>query len=122
MKQKIKPILILLITLIIGFVIGGLTTINFISYRILKFATEEGFQEKAYYFFNADDNQKEEMKPIVKKYSKIYIEMKRTFFFEFFSMADSMIIELDAILSDKQKELYHETLNEHKDEISKLRE
>ena len=120
--MKLKSILILVVTLIIGFVLGGLIAINFISYRIVKFATEEGFQEKVYYFFDVDDNQKEEMKPIVNKYSKKHIEIKRTFFLEFFNMAESMIIELDTILSDEQKEKYYEALNEHKDEINILKE
>ncbi len=120
MKRKIKPILILLVTLIIGFVIGGLTTVHIIRYKLMQFATEEGFKEATYGFFNPDDEQKNEMKPIVEKYSKKHNELRRTFFIEFFNMADSMLIELDSVLTDDQKEKYLEKMSEHEDDIEKM--
>lgn len=120
MKVKLKPVLILLITLIIGFVIGGLTTVNIIRHKLMQFATEEGFKEATYDFFDPDDEQKNEMKPIVEKYSKKHNELRRTFFVEFFNMTESMIIELDSVLTDDQKEKYLEKMSEHENDIKKM--
>jgi len=120
MKRKIKPILILLGTLIIGFVIGGLFTVTIIRYKLMRFATEDGFKEATYSFFDPNDNQRNEMKPIVEKYSKKHNELRRTFFIEFFNMADSMVIELNSILTDDQKEKYLKGMSEHEDDIEKM--
>ena len=118
MKSKFKPVLILLITLIIGFVIGGLTTVTIIRYKVMSFATEEGFNKVVYDFFDPDKEQEAKLKPIIDKYAKQYNQIKKTFIVQFIEIADSFLIEIEPILNEDQKEKAHDNLQEFEEKIN----
>ena len=120
MKLKYKPALILLITLIIGFVICGLTTVTIIRYKVLSFATEEGFNKVVYDFFDPDKEQEVKLEPLVDKYAKQYDQIKNTFIVQFIDVADSFLIEIDPILNEDQKEKAHDGLQEFEKRINDI--
>ena len=107
MKTKLKPTLILLITLIIGFVIGGLTTVTIIRHKMMNFATEEGFKEVVYDFLDSDKKQEAKLKPIIDEFSKNYNQLTNTYLLQFSNMSDSFLIEIKPILNEGQKEKAH---------------
>ena len=120
MKTKLKPILILLITLIIGFVIGGLTTVTIIRYKMMNFTTEEGFKKVVYDFLDLDKVQKTKLKPKVDKFSKKYKQITNTYLIQFSDIADSFLVEIEPILNEDQKEKAHDHLQDFEEKINDI--
>ncbi len=74
--MKTKPILLVIITLIIGFVLGMLTSAQ-IRFHKLKpvrvYFSEERFMEGFYKTIEPDDKQKAEIEKILEKYAKLTV-------------------------------------------------
>lgn len=109
--MKTKSIIVVLVTLVIGFILGMLTSAE-IRYRKLKpvkvFFSEEKFREGIYQTIQPDEQQKAKIDLILDKYAKINSELQNNF-----------RKELDASMKDFRKEI---DLNLTKDQISRLRE
>jgi hypothetical protein len=110
-KMKTKPIILVIITLIIGFVLGMLTSAQ-IRYHRLKpvkvFFSEEKFREGFYRTIQPDEQQKAKIDLILDKYAKINGELQSNF-----------RKELDSSMKDFRKEIDQ---NLTKEQIARLKE
>jgi hypothetical protein len=109
--MKAKPIILVLVTLIIGFVLGMLTSAQ-IRYHKLNpvkvFFSEERFRDGFYRTIQPDEQQKTKIDLVLNKYAKINSELQNNF-----------RKELDARMKDFRKEL---DLNLTKDQLARLKE
>lgn len=109
--MKARSVIVVLVTLIIGFILGMLTSAQ-IRYHKLKpvrvFFSEERFRDGFYRTIQPDDQQKAKIDLILNKYAKINSELQNNF-----------RNELDASMKDFRKEL---DLNLTKDQIARLKE
>jgi recombinational DNA repair protein RecT len=109
--MKARSIIVVLVTLIIGFILGMLTSAQ-IRYHKLKpvrvFFSEERFRDGFYRTIQPDDQQKTKIDLVLDKYAKINSELQNNF-----------RKELDASMKDFRKEL---DLNLTKDQIARLKE
>ena len=80
--MKAKPILLVFLTLLIGFTLGMLTSAQ-IRYKKLKpvrvYFSEERFREGFYNVIQPDDQQKDKIDIILDKYAKINSELQNDF-------------------------------------------
>lgn len=103
--MKTKSILLLILTLIIGFVLGILTSsqIRFHKMRPVKvFFSEDRFREGFYNTIKPDDRQKSELDPILDRYAKINSDLQTTFRKEMESSIKNFRKEIDSKLTDEQ--------------------
>ena len=109
--MKARSVIVVLVTLIIGFILGMLTSAQ-IRYHKLKpvrmFFSEERFREGFYRTIQPDDQQKAKIDLILEKYAKINSELQNDF-----------RKELDASMKDFRKEL---DLNLTKEQLARLKE
>ncbi len=80
--MKAKPIILVVITLIIGFVLGMLTSAQ-IRYQKLKpvrvYFSEDRFRDGIYKTIQPDEQQKAKIDLVLNKYAKINSELQTTF-------------------------------------------
>ena len=109
--MKAKPFIVVIITLIIGFVLGMLTSAQ-IRYHKLKpvkvFFSEEKFRDGFYSTIQPGEQQKAKIDLILDKYAKINSDLQNNF-----------RKELDASMKDFRKEL---DLNLSKDQLARLKD
>jgi hypothetical protein len=109
--MKAKPIILVIVTLIIGFVLGMLTSAQ-IRYQKLKpvkvFFSEERFREGFYRTIQPDEQQKVKIDLILDKYAKINSDLQ-----------DNFRKDLDASMKEFRKEL---DLNLTKDQIARMKD
>src|SRR5674536_28211 len=109
--MKARSIIVVLVTLIIGFILGMLTSAQ-IRYHKLKpvrvFFSEERFRDGFYRTIQPDDQQKAKIDLILDKYAKINSELQNNF-----------RKELDASMKEFRKEL---DLNLTRDQLAMLKE
>lgn len=109
--MRVKSILVILVTLVIGFILGMLTSAE-IRYHRLKpmrvFFSEERFRDGFYKTIRPDEQQKAKIDLILDKYAKVNSEMQNTF-----------RKELDSSMKEFRKEL---DLNLTKDQLSRLKD
>ena len=109
--MKARSIIVILLTLIIGFVLGMLTSAQ-IRYHKLKpvrvFFSEERFRDGFYRTIQPDEQQKAKIDLILDKYAKINSELQNNF-----------RKELDASMKDFRKEI---DLNLTKDQQARLKD
>jgi hypothetical protein len=108
--MKTKSIIVILLTLVIGFILGMLTSAQ-IRYQRLKpvrvYFSEERFRDGFYKAIQPDEQQKAKIDLILDKYAKINGELQ-----------DNFRKELDASMKDFRKEL---DLNLTKDQLTRLK-
>ena len=109
--MKAKSIIVVLITLIIGFILGMLTSAQ-LRYHKLKpvrvYFSEERFRDGFYRAIQPDEQQKAKIDLVLNKYAKINSALQNNF-----------RKELDASMKDFRKEL---DLNLTKDQLARLKE
>jgi hypothetical protein len=109
--MKAKPIILVIVTLIIGFILGMLTSAQ-IRYQKLKpvrlYFSEERFRDGFYRTIQPDDQQKTKIDLVLDKYAKINSDLQNNF-----------RKELDASMKDLRKEL---DANLTKEQIARLKE
>jgi hypothetical protein len=109
--MKAKPIIVVIVTLIIGFVLGMLTSAQ-IRYHKLKpvrvFFSEERFRDGFFRTIQPDEQQKAKIDLVLDKYAKINSDLQNNF-----------RKELDASMKDFRKEL---DSNLTKDQLARLKE
>jgi hypothetical protein len=109
--MKTKPILILIATLIIGFLLGMLASAQIRSHRLNPvrfFFSEDRFREGFYRIIQPDDQQKVKIDIVLDKYAKINSELQHNFHKEFEANMNAFKQEMDSYLT--------------KDQISRLRD
>ena len=109
--MKAKPIILVIVTLIIGFVLGMLTSAQ-IRYHKLKpvrvFFSEERFRDGFYRTIQPDEQQKAKIDLVLDKYARINSDLQSNF-----------RKELDANMKDFRKEI---DSNLTKDQMARLKE
>lgn len=103
--MKTKTILVLILTLIIGFVLGMLTSaqIRYTKLRPVKvFFSEERFREGFYHTIKPDEQQKAEIEPILDKYVRINSEIQSNFRKEMDASVKNFRKEIDSKLTKEQ--------------------
>lgn len=103
--MKARPVVLVVLTLIIGFVLGMLTSAQ-IRYQKLKpvryFFSEERFKEGIYRDLNPDEKQKAKIDLVIEKYAKINGTLQDNFRKEFESNMKEFRKEIDANLTKEQ--------------------
>jgi hypothetical protein len=109
--MKVKPVIVIVVTLIIGFVLGMLTSAQ-IRYQKLKpvrvYFSEERFRDGFYKTIQPDENQKAKIDLILEKYAKKNSDLQNSF-----------RRDLDANMKEFRKEV---DSNLSKDQLTRLRE
>jgi hypothetical protein len=103
--MKTRPILLGIITLIIGFVIGMLTSAQLRLHRlrpVRMYFSEERFREGFYKTIQPDEAQKAKIDLILDKYGKLNSETQNNFRKELDSNVKAMRKELDLNLTKEQ--------------------
>jgi len=111
MNTKIKSGICLLTTLLIGFVIGYLTSTQVKENRIRElrtFGSAEGFKFMMEHMLELDDEQKDAIKPVVDKYAKENFELMKNFRGEFSVLMKEFHKELTPYLTPEQIERLNE--------------
>lgn len=103
--MKAKPIFLVVITLIIGFIIGMLTSAQ-IRLNKLKpvrlYFSEERFREGLFNTIQPDEKQKAEIEKILDKYARFNSELQNNFRKELDSSMKELRKELDSKLTEEQ--------------------
>jgi hypothetical protein len=103
--MKTRTILLGIITLIIGFVLGMLTSAQLRFHRlkpVRMYFSEERFREGFYKTIQPDEQQKVKIEQILNKYAKINSETQSDFRKELDSNVKAMRKELDSQLTKEQ--------------------
>jgi hypothetical protein len=109
--MKTKSVIVILLTLIIGFVIGMLTSAQIRFHRlkpVTMFFSEERFRDGFYKTIQPDGKQKEKIDLVLDKYAKINSELQNNF-----------RRDLESSMKDFRKELDE---NLTKDQIARLKD
>jgi hypothetical protein len=105
--MKTKPVLLILATLVIGFVLGMLTSAQ-IRYHKLNpvrvFFSEDRFREGFYRTIQPDEQQKAKIDVVLNKYARINSDLQSTFRKEFESSMNEFRKEIDTYLTKDQIE------------------
>jgi hypothetical protein len=105
--MKIKPVIIIASTLIIGFAIGFLTS-SMITHQKMKrfrsFNSVESFKRRTIHLIEPDEQQMKELVPILDKYAKDIIQIRKSFGKEFFSLMKDFHNEIKPLLTEEQVE------------------
>ncbi len=105
-----KPIFLGIIILIVGLLLGALVGSFFISDRRDGHSTDgkriskEHFKKRMIRVIDPDEDQFTKIDPIIDKYAERTSEITDKYFEEFSAILDSMRVELEPILTDRQKE------------------
>lgn len=103
--MKTKPILLVLVTLIIGFVLGMLTSAQLRMHKlkpVRMYFSEERFWEGFYKIIEPDDKQKEEIAKILQKYAKINSGLQSDFVKQLETNMKDFRKEIDSKLTKEQ--------------------
>lgn len=119
--MKTKPVILIVVTLILGFIIGMLTSaqLRFSKLKPVKtFFSVERFREGFYKTVQPDDQQKEEINAIIDKYARINNEIHARIRKDIDANFRAMRKELDATLTKEQLGRVRE-MDEHRQEMVK---
>jgi hypothetical protein len=112
--MKTKSILIVILSIIIGFVIGfftnGLITKSKIE-KFIKIGTHQGFKGKYYQIINPTEEQEENINPILDKYGQVFHQNMINMRIRMKELHDSMVMDLKPYLADDQFNRLKETIN-----------
>jgi hypothetical protein len=119
--MKAKPILVIIVTLIIGFLLGMLTSAQ-IRYHKLEpvrvYFSEGRFREGFYETIQPDDQQKAKIDVVLDKYAKINGDLQNEFRSELDATMKAFRKELDSYLTKEQLARLKE-MDERRQEITR---
>ncbi len=111
MEMKTRSVIILIATLLLGFILGMLTSAQ-IRYHKLKpirvFFSEERFREGIYSVINPDESQIVKLDEIIKKYSRRNRDIQTNFRRELDNFTKDLWNEMDPVLTRDQVERLQE--------------
>lgn len=119
--MKTKYILLLVLTLVVGFLIGSLTTGRVTRSkvdRIKSWNTREGFREHLFGIMQATESQKDQLSPMLDSFSDLHWELMKRNWESQKLLFDSMDSLIKPLIDEQQFQL----LMEHKQKIRKGRE
>jgi len=133
--MKAKPVLLILATLIIGFVLGMLTSAQ-VRYHKLNpvrmFFSEERFRQGFYRTIQPDEQQKASIDIVLDKYARINSELQRTFRKELEASMKEFRKEIDNYLTtdqisrlkemdERRQQMIQHNRSDHKNDSNSLR-
>ncbi len=104
--MKIKSVLIIIATIIIGFIFGFFTNSYVTKNRIKNFVrmgTHEGYKIKLYHIIRPDDFQREKIEPIIDEFAEKNHELVFGFKSEMKELNIKLFKELEPYLDEGQK-------------------
>jgi hypothetical protein len=122
--MKAKPIILLILTLIIGFVLGMLTSAQLRLNRLKPvrlYFSEERFRDGLYKTIEPDEKQKEEIEKILDKYAKINSGLQENFRKSYESNMKEFRKEIDSKLTKEQLVRLKEMDDKRQDMIRQFR-
>lgn len=133
--MKTRTIILGIITLIVGFLLGMLTSAQVRLHRlkpVRMYASEERFREGFYKIIQPDEDQKIKIDQILDKYARINSETQNNFRKEFEASRKAMRKELDSNLTkeqlarlkqmdEKRQEMMRQERERHKNDTSFFR-
>ncbi len=103
--MKTKSILILLATLIIGFFLGWLSS-SIVMHRKVKeiraYSSYDGIRRTVISKINPTAEQRKKIEPVVEKYSRENLDLRKKYMKEFLEVRDEFHKELFPLLTDEQ--------------------
>jgi hypothetical protein len=106
-NMKVKPIIIISSTLIIGFAIGFLAS-SMISHQRMKkfrsFNSVEAFKRRTIHLIEPNEKQMKEILPIIDKYAKEMDQIRKEFGKEFFNIMKDFYNDIKPFLTKEQIE------------------
>lgn len=135
MKLKLKPILVVVIILIIGFVLGMLTSAQIRFHRLRPvsvYFSEDRFRDGFYRTIEPDEQQKAKIDLVLDKYAKINSELQGNFRKELDASMKDFRKELDSYLTkdqlarlkdmdEKRQEMIRQNRKNHDNDTSRFR-
>ena len=110
MNMHYKTSLILLVTLLIGLLLGtlvsGFVRQNHFEKRVAGWRSPEGFIHRCEMVIHPDDPQREKVREILDRHAAFFGELHDNFQKEFEARMDSLKKELGPILTEEQKALF----------------
>ncbi len=106
MKMETKTVLIILITLIIGMIIGALITGAFARHHIGRFMSmrkPERLGAHVERIIDPDESQREAVRAVLQRHSEQFLELHSQFEGKMLALRDSLKKDLDPILTEEQK-------------------
>ena len=103
--MKTRPVILVVVTLVIGFLLGMLTSAQIRNHRLKPvrvFYSEEKFREGMYKAIQPTEEQKVKIDQILDKYSKLNSEATSAFRKEFEARMDKFRTEVDSNLTPEQ--------------------
>ncbi|NCC72164.1 MAG: hypothetical protein EOM06_02105 [Sphingobacteriia bacterium] len=111
--MKTKSVLLIIATLVIGFIIGFLTNGQITRNRIDKFVktgTHEGFKGMYFRILQPDPEQIDQIEPILDKYGALIHDKVNTMQKSMKELHQQMVMEINPYLSDEQRERLTESI------------
>ncbi len=111
--MKTKPVIIIIASIIIGFLIGFVTNGFITKSRIEKFVrsgTHEGFKGKYYRVIDPDEEQRKAIDPILDKYGEMIHENVVNMQKSMKDLHDAMLMEIEPYLNEDQQSRLEESV------------
>ena len=133
--MKTRPVLVIIITLVIGFLIGMLTSaqIRFHRLRPMRmYFTDDRFREGFYKIIQPDEKQRIKIDQILDKYSRLNSDVQDKFRIELNTNVEAMRKELDQNLTkdqvarlkhmdDRRQNMMREAMRNHRPDTMRFR-
>lgn len=103
--MKIKAVLTILISLVLGFIIGFMVSQELIRYRtkdVQSMSSNETFKSRTYAIIEPDDQQKAFIDPVIEKYSEKLNEARGRMKKEYHDILSAFHDELRPFLNESQ--------------------
>lgn len=132
--MKTRPVLVIIVTLILGFILGMLTSAQIRFHRLKPmrmYVSDDRFREGFYKIIQPDEKQKAKIDQILDKYSRINGTLQSNFRKELNSNVEQMRKELDENLTkeqiarlkemdDRRQEMMRQSIRNHRQDSTGL--
>lgn len=122
--MKLRPIIIIVVTLLIGFCLGMLTSAQLRHKRMKSvriYTSEHRFREDAYRFLQPNEDQIEKLDPIIKKYAKQNGDLQREYRRNFEDLMQKYFAEVKPVLTDEQLDMISEIQKKRREATRRFR-
>ncbi len=122
--MKVRPFFLMIITLLIGFLLGILTSAQLRHKRMKPlriYSSEQQFRDNTFRLIEPDEKQLEVLDEIISRYGKEGSELQRNFRREFDALMNNYWSELKPELTDEQLNRMDEILKERRDAMRRFR-
>jgi len=122
--MKIRPIIIIVLTLFIGFCIGILVSAQLRHKRmnpVRIYSSEQRFRDDAIHFLQPDEEQLVILEPVIKKYAKASSEMQKEYRRSFEELMQNYFSDVKPLLTKEQLDRISEMQKRRRDATKRFR-